>query len=82
MLLVIGVSENGPLVDRWKWSRPDVSIYTTLVQGLAALLRVSDALRMIDDICRVGVSPGEEVWTKFFLCTYLVIKDVPFDNSD
>ena len=66
MLLVIGVSENGPLVDRWKWSRPDVSIYTTLVQGLAASLRVSDALRMIDDICRVGVSPGEEVWTKFF----------------
>lgn len=56
-----GVSKNGLLVDRWKWSRPDVGVYTTLVQGLAALLRVSDALRMIDDICRVGVSPGEEV---------------------
>ncbi|OMO79777.1 hypothetical protein CCACVL1_13435 [Corchorus capsularis] len=56
-----GVSENGPLIDRWKWSRPDVGIYTTLVQGLAASLRVSDALQMIDDICRVGVSPGEEV---------------------
>ncbi|OMP02932.1 hypothetical protein COLO4_10711, partial [Corchorus olitorius] len=56
-----GVSENGPLIDRWKWSRPDVGIYTTLVQGLAASLRVSDALRMLDDICRVGVSPGEEV---------------------
>ncbi|KAK8538202.1 hypothetical protein V6N12_044338 [Hibiscus sabdariffa] len=56
-----GVSENGPLVDRWKWSRPDVGIYTTLVQGLAGLLRVSDALRLIDDICRVGVSPSEEV---------------------
>ncbi|KAK8520924.1 hypothetical protein V6N13_077057 [Hibiscus sabdariffa] len=56
-----GVSENGPLVDRWKWSRPDVGIYTALVQGLAALVRVSDALRIIDDICRVGVSPSEEV---------------------
>lgn len=56
-----GVSENGPLVDRWKWSRPNVGIYTTLVQGLAVSLRVSDALRMIDDICRIGVSPGEEV---------------------
>ncbi|KAK8323980.1 hypothetical protein V6Z12_A12G269600 [Gossypium hirsutum] len=56
-----GVSENRPLVDRWKWSRPDVGIYTTLVLGLATLLRVSDALKMIDDICRVGVSPGEEV---------------------
>ncbi|XP_021894812.1 uncharacterized protein LOC110812359 isoform X2 [Carica papaya] len=55
------VSENGPLVERWKWSRPDVNVYTTLVQGLAASLRVSDALRLIDDICRVGVSPGEEV---------------------
>lgn len=61
MFLVIGVSENGPLVDRWKWSRPNVGIYTTLVQGLAVSLRVSDALRMIDDICRIGVSPGEEV---------------------
>ncbi|KAE8708534.1 Detected protein of confused Function [Hibiscus syriacus] len=56
-----GVSDNGPLVERWKWSRPDVGIYSTLVQGLAAFLRVSDALRMIDDICRVGVSPSEEV---------------------
>ncbi|KAH1075213.1 hypothetical protein J1N35_027541 [Gossypium stocksii] len=56
-----GVSENRPLVDRWKWSRPDVGIYTTLVLGLATLLRVSDALKMIDDICRVGVSPSEEV---------------------
>ncbi|KAK8500556.1 hypothetical protein V6N12_037809 [Hibiscus sabdariffa] len=56
-----GVSGNGPLVDTWKWSRPDVGIYTALVQGLAALVKVSDALRIIDDICRVGVSPSEEV---------------------
>eukprot|EP00257_Ricinus_communis_P013586 XP_015571057.1 uncharacterized protein LOC8288044 isoform X2 [Ricinus communis] len=51
-----GVSENG-----WKWSRPDVSVYTLLVQGLASALKVSDALKTIDYICRVGVSPGEEV---------------------
>ncbi|XVF10401.1 hypothetical protein REPUB_Repub07fG0179600 [Reevesia pubescens] len=67
-----GVS--GPLVDRWKWSRPDVNIYTTLVQGLAASLRVSDALRMIDDICRVGVSPGEEVpFGKVVRCPICII---------
>lgn len=56
-----GFSENGTLVDRWKWSRPDVSVYTSLVQSLAASLKVSDALRLIGDISRVGVSPGEEV---------------------
>ncbi|GLU05971.1 hypothetical protein SLE2022_230430 [Rubroshorea leprosula] len=55
------VGEDGTLVDKWKWSRPDVSVYTLLVQGLAASLRVSDALRIINEICRVGVSPGEEV---------------------
>ncbi|KAL5750179.1 hypothetical protein ACOSP7_024782 [Xanthoceras sorbifolium] len=56
-----GVSDNGSFVERWRWSRPDVSVYTSLVQGLAASLKVSDALRLIDYICRVGVSPGEEV---------------------
>ncbi|CAL1373596.1 unnamed protein product [Linum trigynum] len=55
------VSENDGLVQRWKWSRPDVSIYTALVRGLAASLKVSDALKTIDYICRVGVSPSEEV---------------------
>ncbi|KAL9177467.1 hypothetical protein ABFS82_01G060300 [Erythranthe guttata] len=48
-------------VERWKWSRPDVHTYILLVKGLAASLKVSDALRMIDCVCRVGVSPGEEV---------------------
>ncbi|GKC79744.1 pentatricopeptide repeat superfamily protein, partial [Tanacetum coccineum] len=47
--------------DRWRWSRPDVNTYTLLVRGLAASLRVSDALRIIGTVCRVGVSPGEEV---------------------
>ncbi|XP_021642678.2 uncharacterized protein LOC110637058 isoform X1 [Hevea brasiliensis] len=56
-----GVSENGLLVERWQWSRPDVNVYTTLVQGLASSLKVSDALKTIDYICRVGVSPAEEV---------------------
>ncbi|KAK9926967.1 hypothetical protein M0R45_024173 [Rubus argutus] len=56
-----GVDENGPLVERWKWPRPDVSVYTSLILGLAASLRVSDALKMINNICRVGVSPAEEV---------------------
>ncbi|MFS8029843.1 putative tetratricopeptide-like helical domain superfamily [Helianthus anomalus] len=47
--------------DRWRWSRPDVNTYTLLVRGLAASLRVSDALKIIANVCRVGVSPGEEV---------------------
>ncbi|GMQ05782.1 hypothetical protein CsSME_00050663 [Camellia sinensis var. sinensis] len=46
---------------RWKWSRPDIHTYTLLVQGLAASLRVSDALKIIGAVSRVGVSPGEEV---------------------
>lgn len=53
--------ENGGLVARWKWSRPDVNTYTTLVIGLAASLRVSDALKIIEEICQVGLSHGEEV---------------------
>ncbi|KAL7189085.1 hypothetical protein ACSBR1_038866 [Camellia fascicularis] len=46
---------------RWKWSRPDIHTYTLLVQGLAASLRVSDALKIIGAVSRVGVSSGEEV---------------------
>ncbi|GFQ06317.1 hypothetical protein PHJA_002775700 [Phtheirospermum japonicum] len=56
-----GWVENSTCAEKWKWSRPDVHTYTLLVKGLAASLRVSDALRMIDCICRVGVSPSEEV---------------------
>ncbi|XP_061361039.1 uncharacterized protein LOC133304967 isoform X2 [Gastrolobium bilobum] len=55
------VGENGPLAERWKWSRPNAHVYTLLIQGLAASLRVSDALKVIKYICEVGVSPGEEV---------------------
>lgn len=57
------VGEKGPSVERWRWSRPDVHTYTQLVWGLAASLRVSDALRIIANVCRVGVSPSEEVCT-------------------
>ncbi|KAK6158416.1 hypothetical protein DH2020_005730 [Rehmannia glutinosa] len=56
-----GWVENSMSAEKWKWSRPDVHTYTLLVKGLAASLRVSDALRMLDCVCRVGVSPGEEV---------------------
>ncbi|KAK2999078.1 hypothetical protein RJ639_022809 [Escallonia herrerae] len=55
------MGEKGGYVERWKWSRPDVQTYTLMVRGLAASLRVLDALRMIAYVCRVGVSPGEEV---------------------
>ncbi|KAM3289772.1 putative protein isoform X1 [Capsicum chacoense] len=55
------VSDGGPSYDRWRWSRPDVTTYTLLVRGLATLLRVSDALKIIANICRAGSSPSEEV---------------------
>ncbi|KAL3742933.1 hypothetical protein ACJRO7_018267 [Eucalyptus globulus] len=56
-----GLGEDGAYVGRWRWSRPDVRVYSLLVHGLAASLRVSDALSVIDIICQVGVSPGVEV---------------------
>ncbi|KAF9685937.1 hypothetical protein SADUNF_Sadunf03G0106400 [Salix dunnii] len=37
------------------------AIRSSFVQGLAAALKVSDALKLIDCICRVGVSPSQEV---------------------
>ncbi|XP_057450489.1 uncharacterized protein LOC130742404 isoform X2 [Lotus japonicus] len=55
------VGENGSIVERWKWPRPNAHVYTVLVQGLAVSLRVPDALTVIKYICEVGVSPGEEV---------------------
>lgn len=59
--MVCLVDDSGPLAARWKWSRPNANVYALLIQGLAAVLRVSDALRVIKYICEVGVSPGEEV---------------------
>ncbi|XP_057822140.2 uncharacterized protein LOC131034612 isoform X9 [Cryptomeria japonica] len=46
---------------RWRWAQPDVTTYTTLVRGLAASLRVSDAIQTIKDISRIGAPPGNEV---------------------
>ncbi|KAF0932323.1 hypothetical protein E2562_009582, partial [Oryza meyeriana var. granulata] len=45
----------------WRWARPDVRTYALLVQRLAAVLRVSDALRIIDNVSRAGISSAEEV---------------------
>ncbi|KAI3951024.1 hypothetical protein MKW92_045562, partial [Papaver armeniacum] len=53
--------EQDSSIKEWKWSRPDVRTYASLVRGLAASLRVSDAIRMVNEVCRVGVSSGEEV---------------------
>ncbi|XP_043700986.1 uncharacterized protein LOC122651603 isoform X5 [Telopea speciosissima] len=48
-------------VERWKWSRPDAYTYASLVRGLGAVLRVSDAIKTLTDVCRVGISSAEEV---------------------
>ncbi|KAF7149970.1 hypothetical protein RHSIM_Rhsim02G0244700 [Rhododendron simsii] len=69
--------EMASFVQKWKWSRPDVDTYTLLVEGLAASLRVSDALKMIGAVSRIGVSPGEEVPFVFILmlvkCHYICL---------
>ncbi|KAH9316504.1 hypothetical protein KI387_025131, partial [Taxus chinensis] len=46
---------------KWIWAQPDVTTYITLVRGLAASLRVSDAIRTIKDISRAGAPQGNEV---------------------
>ncbi|KAL2902799.1 hypothetical protein RDABS01_027881 [Bienertia sinuspersici] len=43
------LKENIGFVARWKWSRPDLNTYATLVIGLAASLRVSNALKILED---------------------------------
>ncbi|XP_039853711.1 uncharacterized protein LOC120712066 isoform X2 [Panicum virgatum] len=45
----------------WRWARPDDRTYALLVQRLAAALRVSDAIRIIDYASCAGVSSTEEV---------------------
>ncbi|PIA34312.1 hypothetical protein AQUCO_03800122v1 [Aquilegia coerulea] len=56
-----GASEEGSPVARWKWATPDVHIYASLVKGLASSLQVSDAIRIIYDVCQMGVYSGDEV---------------------
>jgi len=48
-------------VGGWGWARPDIRTYALLVQGLAASLHVSDAIRIIDYVSCAGVSSTEEV---------------------
>ncbi|XP_020580265.1 uncharacterized protein LOC110024564 isoform X1 [Phalaenopsis equestris] len=48
-------------LERWGWARPDVQIYALLVRGLAASLRVADALRIIGLVSGAGVASGDEV---------------------
>lgn len=74
------VSENDPLNERWKWSRPNARVYTVLIQGLAASLRVSDALSVIKYICEVGVSTGEEVCLNNFR-VYSVLSIFPWYDT-
>ncbi|KAK6947919.1 LOW QUALITY PROTEIN: hypothetical protein RJ641_001392, partial [Dillenia turbinata] len=57
----LGFDEDRTSVERWRWSSSDVSVYTLLVRGLAASLKVSDAIRVIAAVRRVGVSPSGEV---------------------
>ncbi|XP_031497600.1 uncharacterized protein LOC116262400 [Nymphaea colorata] len=53
--------EMGSSVRIWRWPRPDVRTYACMILGLAACMRVSDAIQIISDLSRVGVLSGEEV---------------------
>ncbi|KAH0467473.1 hypothetical protein IEQ34_004711 [Dendrobium chrysotoxum] len=48
-------------LDRWGWARPNVQTYALLVRGLAACLRVADALGIIGLVSGAGVASGDEV---------------------
>ncbi|KAL3700489.1 hypothetical protein R1sor_018511 [Riccia sorocarpa] len=45
----------------WTWPQADVSTHVALVRGLAASLRVSDAIATVGDVRRRGIPPGDEV---------------------
>ncbi|KAJ3695708.1 hypothetical protein LUZ60_001085 [Juncus effusus] len=49
------------MTDSWRWAQPDIYTYQLLIKGLAAALRVSDAIKIINYVSRVGVSHGEEI---------------------
>ncbi|GAQ81528.1 hypothetical protein KFL_000830100 [Klebsormidium nitens] len=46
---------------RWRWSPPDVKVYAALVRGLAASLRVGEAIDVVGQVRRRGLPKGEEV---------------------
>uniref|UniRef100_A0A453K2E1 Uncharacterized protein n=1 Tax=Aegilops tauschii subsp. strangulata TaxID=200361 RepID=A0A453K2E1_AEGTS len=58
---VFDAMRSGLARGRWSWARPDARTYALLVQRLAAALRVSDAIRIVDYVSRAGVSSAEEV---------------------
>lgn len=45
----------------WRWPQPDVRTYIALVKGLAASLRITDAIQTVGDVKRRGIPAGEEV---------------------
>lgn len=45
----------------WRWASPDVRTYIALIRGLAASLRVTDAIQMVGDVERRGIPIGDEV---------------------
>jgi len=55
------VTEKGSYVEGWRWAQPNVNTYATLVRGLAASLRVADAVELVADVRRRGVPAGDEV---------------------
>lgn len=46
---------------RWRWTPPDVKVYAALVRGLAASLRVGEAIDVVGQVRRRGLPKGEEV---------------------
>lgn len=55
------VTEGGASNQSWRWALPNVNTYATLVRGLAASLRVSDAIEIVESVRRHGVPAGDEV---------------------
>ena len=66
-MVCLGIREEASGVGLWTWARPDVQTYALVVRGLAACLRVPDAIRMIKYVGNVGV-PSEEVVVFSLLC--------------
>ncbi|XP_073395446.1 uncharacterized protein [Physcomitrium patens] len=57
----IGRDEKSSFIESWRWAQPNVNTYATLVRGLAASLRVADAIEVVADVRRRGVPAGDEV---------------------
>lgn len=77
---MIGADSNGEGGRNWGWGwpQPDVRTYAVLARGLAASLRVSDAIRIVGDVRRRGVPQGDEVMDQYlqicWIC-YLAAKN-------